>query len=136
MTSGCPTPGEARKHESRGDKMSDETLAHLVGDYLAQTHKQATGKTSAWLPAVTHAASYTACFLPLTRSWKALAVIGSTHAVIDHYRPVPILRRWREGVDTPTGFPEGTPDWLSGWLNIIADNTIHLLINRCALKWL
>lgn len=63
-----------------------ELLAHLAGDYLVQTHGMAVEKTSRWAPALVHAATYTACFLPVTRSWRALAVIGGTHAVIDRYR--------------------------------------------------
>lgn len=35
-----------------------------------------------------------------------------------------------------TGYPPQTPVWLSVWLLIIADNTLHLTINYCALRWL
>jgi len=32
--------------------------------------------------------------------------------------------------------PEGQPDWLAGWLLIIADNACHLAINEWALnRW-
>lgn len=125
----------------------DPILAHLSGDYLFQTHHQATEKVKRWGPALAHAATYTACFLPITRSWKALAVIGGTHAVIDRYRLAkylvwaknqaaparhrPSLEELRE---TGTGFPANTPPWLATWLLIICDNTTHLLLNRWALK--
>lgn len=36
----------------------------------------------------------------------------------------------------PTGYPPTTPPWLSTWLLIIADNTLHLAINYAALRWL
>lgn len=36
----------------------------------------------------------------------------------------------------PTGYPPATPIWLSTWLLIIADNTLHLAINYAALRWL
>jgi hypothetical protein len=36
----------------------------------------------------------------------------------------------------PTGYPPTTPIWLSTWLLIIADNTLHLAINYAALKYL
>lgn len=36
----------------------------------------------------------------------------------------------------PTGYPPTTPIWLSTWLLIIADNTLHLAINYAALRWL
>ena len=117
-------------------------LAHLVGDYLIQTHHQATEKTRAWGPALAHAATYTAAHLPLTRSWKALAVIGGTHALIDRYR---LARHvvWAKNQLAPashrpghtaTGYPEDTPPWLAVWLMIAADNTLHLLINTWALR--
>lgn len=35
-----------------------------------------------------------------------------------------------------TGYPPGRPDWMSVWLLIIADNTLHLAINYAALRWL
>lgn len=117
-------------------------LAHLVGDYLIQTHYQATEKTKSWGPALTHAATYTACHLPLTRSPWRLAVIGGTHAVIDRYRLARHVvwaknqlapKSFRPG-HTPTGYPAGTPDWLAVWLMIIADNTLHLLINAAVLE--
>lgn len=117
-------------------------LAHLVGDYVVQSHWMATGKTSRALPAAAHAASYTACFLPLTRSWKALAVIGGTHYLIDRYRLAKHLT-WAKNQAAPaadrpghtaTGYSEALPDWLTFWLLIITDNTVHLTINHLALE--
>jgi len=35
-----------------------------------------------------------------------------------------------------TGYPATVPVWLSTWLMIIADNTLHLTINFLALKYL
>lgn len=117
-------------------------LAHLVGDYLFQTHHQASEKTKQWGPALAHSATYTAAHLPVTRNWKALTVIGVTHAVVDHYRLARHVvwfknqfapASYRPG-HTDTGYPDETPPWLSFWLLIAADNTIHLLINSAALK--
>lgn len=123
-----------------------QILAHLVGDYVLQNHWEATEKTNNWLPAITHATKYTAAFVPLTRSVKALAVIGGTHLVLDRFRlakniawfknqvGVPERHRysWEEG-QANAGYPEGTPPWLSTWLMIITDNTIHMTINEWAL---
>jgi hypothetical protein len=120
----------------------DALLAHLVGDYLLQTHHQAVRKTAAWGPALAHAATYTAAYVPLTRSWWRLAVIGGTHAVIDRYRLARHVvwaknqlapEDYRPHLPTATGYPDGTPEWLAFWLLIAADNTLHLLINRLAL---
>lgn len=38
--------------------------------------------------------------------------------------------------ECPTGYPANTPVWLSTWLLIIADNTLHLTINYLALRYL
>lgn len=119
-----------------------ETLAHLVGDYVLQSHWMAKAKTSQALPAAIHAATYTACFVPLTRDWRRLAVIGGTHYLIDRYRLARHVawaknqvgpKNWRPE-HTATGFSETDPDWLKFWLMIITDNTMHLLINHLALN--
>lgn len=34
------------------------------------------------------------------------------------------------------GTTTGSPPWLAVWLLIIADNTLHVAINYCALRWL
>lgn len=36
---------------------------------------------------------------------------------------------------TATGYPPDVPVWLSVWLLIVADNTLHLAINYLALKF-
>lgn len=35
-----------------------------------------------------------------------------------------------------TGYPSESPPWLSVWLMINADNTLHLAINAAAIAWL
>ena len=57
-----------------------------IGDYVLQSDWQAQEKTKKKLAALVHACLYTACFLPLTLSPVALAVIGSSHFLIDHFR--------------------------------------------------
>lgn len=115
-------------------------LAHLVGDYLLQSHWMATEKTQRWWPAVAHGATYTLPYLAVTRSPLALLTIGVTHVVIDRFRLARYVvwlknqiapRRSRPTL-TATGYPSGTPDWLAVWLLIVADNTIHLLINSAS----
>lgn len=124
--------------------VADQALAHLAGDYVVQSDWMATEKLTRTGPALIHAATYTACFLPITRNWRALAVIGGTHFVIDRWRlakylawgsnqlaPAKYRYRWADA--DGTGYC-GKPAWLSTWLMIIQDNTTHLLINRWALK--
>lgn len=124
--------------------IAEGVIAHFVGDYLIQSHWMATEKTKRWLPAMVHAVTYTLPFLLITRSVWALAVICVTHAVIDRYRlarhvcwlknqaaPASHRPRWRDA--SATGYPSDAPAWLSVWLLIIADNTLHVLINSAAL---
>jgi len=125
----------------------DQLLAHVLGDYVLQTDHQAQQKTLHSLPAVLHALSYTAAFLPLTRNPKALLTIGATHFVIDRYRlaryvnwaknqaaPKAFRPPWPSS-PTDTGYDPTRPDYLAVWLTIITDNAIHLTINRLALKY-
>lgn len=129
-------------------------LAHLVGDYLIQSHWMAVEKTKRWWPAVAHGLTYALPYLAVTRSPVALALIAGTHIIIDRYRLArhviwlknqlapagvdeqgkPWRRPWAESKGT--GYPPETPAWLAVWLLIIADNTIHLLINTAAVAWL
>lgn len=116
---------------------ADQILAHLVGDYILQSHWMAQEKAKQSLAAGVHAASYTLPFIFLTQNPAALAFICLTHFVIDRFR----LARWvvwiKNGmpgqVCTATGYPDDVPAWLSVWLLIIADNTIHLICNGIAL---
>jgi Protein of unknown function (DUF3307) len=122
-------------------------LAHLVGDYLIQSHWMASEKTKRWWPAIAHALTYGLPYLLVTQSPAALAVIVVTHVVIDHYRlarhvvyaknllaPKAYRRPWSEC--TATGYPADVPAWLAVWLMIIADNTMHLVINAASARWL
>jgi len=116
----------------------DQILAHAIGDFLLQSHWMATEKTRRWLPCVAHVATYILPFLLLQPSLVAVAVMTGSHYLIDRYR----LARWvcwlKNGARelTPTGYPKDTPVWLSTWLLIAADNTIHVAINGAALRWL
>ena len=73
------------------------------------------------------------------KDWKDLKEVRqANHMVIpegfggmENFRqPTPPL--WA----CPTGYPPTTPIWLSTWLLIAADNSIHLLINYLALRYL
>lgn len=102
-------------------------------------------KTSAHLPAAAHAVTYAACFLPLTRDPRALAVIAGSHFVIDRWRLArhvvwaknqlaPRRHRYPWRGNEATGYKAERPDWMTVWLMIAADNTMHLAINHWALR--
>lgn len=120
-----------------GEVVALVILAHLVGDYIIQSHWMAVEKiTNLWV-AVLHGITYTIPFLFITRSPVALGVIAGTHIVIDHWRLAKYLIWFRNQLApkrvryplTKTGFPPDAPDYLSVWLLIIADNVIHIFIN-------
>jgi len=140
-----------------------ELILHLLGDYVLQSDWMAQGKVKSFVPALTHALVYSLPFLFLTRSPLALFVICSTHFLIDRYRLAkyvvyaknflaPASARnevigpgddgsWTHykfgwGNCFATGYPSETPAWLAVWLLIIADNTLHLLINHLSLRFL
>lgn len=122
-------------------------IAHLAGDYLIQSDWMANEKTKRWWPAIAHALTYGLPYVAVTRSLPALAVIVATHAVIDRYRlarhvcwaknqaaPAAYRHPWAEC--SGTGYHKDRPAWMTVWLMIIADNTIHLAINTGAIYWL
>lgn len=122
-------------------------LMHFIGDYLIQTDWMAQLKTKRWAPAIVHGVTYGVPFVFVTMSPIALAVIIVTHIVIDHYRlarhvvwaknqlaPKEWRYSWTEG--NLTGYRNDAPPWLTTWLMIIADNTIHIVINTLAILYL
>ena len=117
---------------------ADQIVAHLVGDYLIQSHWMATEKTKQNLAAAAHAGTYTLPFALITQSLLALALIAGTHFLIDRYRLarfVVWLKNGARGPVTATGYPADAPPWLSVWLLIIADNTLHLICNGLAIAY-
>lgn len=62
-----------------------QLICHIVGDYFIQSDWMATNKAKRNIPCFAHALFYTLVFLFITRDWAQLAVIGSTHYLIDRY---------------------------------------------------
>jgi hypothetical protein len=140
-----------------------QLLCHLFGDYLLQSDWMAQNKTKEFWPAWVHAWVYTVCFFPLYLHARhpqlCLLVIFGTHFLIDRYRLARYVvwaknwmgpvERWKHPTENsvvisrtppfdwcPTGYPPDVPVWLSTWLLIIADNTLHLTLNYLALRYL
>lgn len=125
---------------------ANHLVSHLIGDYLLQSHWMATNKQHAYTPALIHGAMYSIPFWFLTdSSFLALLFIVATHFLVDHYALAkyvvfvknclaPELPVWKEC--KATGYPADVPSWLSVWLLIIADNTIHLILNAVAIQYL
>ena len=128
----------------------EQLILHLIGDYVTQTDWMAREKTKRNFAAAVHAFVYGLPFLLLNPSGIAIFVIVYTHFLIDRYRLaryVVFAKNWLTSREMKwewckkTGYPsEGYPGamypWMSVWLMIIADNTMHLTINYAALRWL
>lgn len=125
---------------------ADQILAHLVGDYLLQSHWMAQQKTKQSFAAYVHAVTYTLPFIFLTGNPVALAFVCGTHFLVDRFRLARYVVWLKNGYafsrlphgiavhrPTDTGYRDDVPPWLSVWLLIIADNTLHLICNGVAL---
>lgn len=115
---------------------ADQIVAHLVGDYILQSHWMANHKGKDSLAAGANAVAYTVPFAFITWSPLALALICGTHFVVDRWRLARFIvwvKNGARGPVTATGYAEDVPVWLAVWLTIIADNTLHILINGAVL---
>jgi uncharacterized protein DUF3307 len=122
---------------------ADQLVAHAVGDYLLQSDWMANNKTKRTVAAAAHVLTYTLPFLFITQSPTALVAILVSHFVIDRWRLARYVvwtKNWM-GPNLPwrecaaTGYPPDRPPWMSVWLLIIADNTLHVLCNGLAIKY-
>ncbi len=123
-----------------------QLILHLVGDYVTQSDWMAQNKTKSTWAALCHATVYALPFLAIA-SVNAWLVIWLTHLVIDRFRlaryvayaknwlaPRSYWHPWSEC--SGTGYHKDSPPWLSVWLMIAADNTLHLAINAAAIAGL
>ena len=122
-----------------------QLILHLIGDYITQTDYMANNKTKNLRIAFLHALVYTIPFILITQSPVALLVILISHAIIDRYRLARYVifaknylndrtLKWEDC--NKTGYPSNRPEWLTVWLMIIADNTLHLTINFIAISYM
>lgn len=143
--------------------MLAQLLVHFWADFVFQSDWMALNKTKRSIPCLIHVLIYTACFLVLTTSWKALLVIGATHFLIDRFS-LPKYLIWAKNHMNPhmeyptfefcktTGYFDDAPDnrklewsiegwtqrpmFITVWLYIVTDNLCHLTINALALYYL
>jgi len=122
-----------------------QLILHLIGDYITQTDWMAKNKTKCSLAAASHALVYSLPFLILQPSLAAFSVILGTHFLIDRFRLARFVvyaknrttdstLKWEDAA--ATGYHKDDPAWLTVWLLIAADNTLHLAINYAALTYL
>ena len=123
----------------------EQLILHLVGDYVTQTDRMANEKISDIKMALLHAFIYSVPFFLLDISIAAFLVIFISHALIDRYRVAKYIiyarnylhdRSLKWGECKGTGYHQDKPAWLTVWLMIIADNTLHLSINYLSILYL
>ena len=124
---------------------ADDLLCHVIGDYILQSDWMALNKSRRSDVALLHAVLYSLPFLALTCSGRALATIAASHFAIDRWRLTRyfiLAKNWLSpgaavpvaACDPVTGFPRERPPWVTFWLYVIIDNTVHVMINAWALR--
>ena len=123
----------------------EQLILHLIGDYITQSHWMASRKTEHSLPAICHATVYSIPFLLIT-NWYIMVLIGLSHFLIDRFRITKYICKYKNYIAPPstwipleeinknTGYPNSLPIYISFWLLILADNTLHLLTNFLLIK--
>ncbi len=114
-----------------------QLLAHLIGDYVLQSEWMAMNKTKRSWPALVHVFFYTIPFFFLTTDIFDLILISGTHFLIDRFSIAKHIASLRDYI-CPIKLwfvkkEDNKPVWLGFWLNVIIDNTMHLVINAIVL---
>lgn len=126
-------------------------MCHFIGDYWLQSDWVAQHKKSSAVVAMFHALLYAVPFAFLVQgcaipAW-AFLVIVLTHFWIDHLGLAKYLcfaknflapkRAWPKWSETNfTGYPAKKDLYITFWLFVITDNSLHLLFNYLALRYL
>lgn len=123
----------------------EQLLAHLVGDYILQNDWMATEKHKRLSVALLHGAVYSLPFLLITQSAWAIAVIAGTHGIIDYFA-LGNRVMWLGNITSPKRFRLSYADFQKKTnnmppanffvLRIITDNSLHIIINYYAIRYL
>jgi len=126
----------------------EQLLLHLFGDYIIQNDNVGTRKKEKSLTGlyycIWHCITYALPFFLIT-NWLGVLLIAITHFLIDRWNIVGYFIALKNNVWTSNycsgyyvdkrldvsnfGFKPDKPKFLSIWLYIFQDNTLHLLIN-------
>lgn len=120
----------------------EQLLCHLFGDYVLQSHIMAINKTKYPIWAVYHGIMYSLPFIFIA-SPNALFVIAFTHVIIDYLglaKEITKVKNYLFGNLNPQTlkeiYPQETPEYVTFWLLILLDNTMHLTINYFSIRYL
>lgn len=114
-------------------------ILHLIGDYLLQNDWMAENKgkytAKGYMACLVHCALYTLPFALVYQSLHVEIIVFLSHFLIDKYKLAIYwirLKNWYWSGDN-FGYAEDKPKWMSVWLLIIVDNTLHLICNYVAI---
>lgn len=123
---------------------TNQLIAHLVGDFFTQSDWMANKKHGSSYVAALHAVAYSIPFLFISNNIISILLIVSFHFFIDRYSlakyvifaknflaPKEFRFKWSDC--SGTGYHKDRSAWLSTWLLIITDNTMHLISNGIVL---
>lgn len=133
----------------------NQLLLHILGDYFLQSDWIALNKSKKSLQCLIHCIIYTIPFLVLTQSIWALLFIFGSHFIFDRFSLVKYII-WLKNHLNPTFsyYPfdkcsvtgyyddwnssnvDSRPKFITTWLYIISDNSVHLACNLFALTFL
>lgn len=102
-------------------------ILHFLGDYVFQNDWMAQNKTKSSYAAFVHALVYSVPF-SLIVSIHALLIIFLTHLLIDRFR---LASYWTNSRFYSSG--KDKPEYISFWILVIIDNTIHIVINSISI---
>ena len=119
----------------------EQLLLHLFGDYILQNDWMAQNKKAkGWkgeLACQIHCVLYSLPFLLIT-SPLGVFLIYIAHYALDRTNIVThllSLRNTGKWDNINFGFSPDRPIWLTVWLNIFTDNTLHLIFNWMIILW-
>lgn len=111
-----------------------QLFLHLLGDFFLQNDWMAVNKSKynklGWLTCSLHCLLYSIPFGLYYHSWPVFLLILLSHFLVDKFSIAKYITRfvnwnWK----TDLGFSEDRPPFLTVWIHIIRDNSIHIAGN-------
>lgn len=120
-----------------------QLFLHLFGDYFIQNDWLAVNKSKysalGWLTCTIHCILYSIPFGWYYDSWLVFVMVFVTHFLLDKFglaEYVIRLKNWNwDFTNKNFGFSADRPVFLTLWLYIITDNSLHLFCNYFIVKY-
>lgn len=117
-----------------------QLLLHLLGDYFLQNDWMALNKSKynllGWYTCLLHCWLYAFPFGMYYQSWSIFTLVFATHFLIDKFGlAVYVTRLMNWNWDGYLGFDEDRPKFITVWIHIIRDNSMHIACNYFIIKY-